>query len=347
MSFTWPTVTASGRIPRKNASRAEAEDALTFADVAAVVSTSKPSPYLQFANQGVDIRPRALWLVEPNPDAQVLDSARPYVRSSAAAVAAASKEWKGYEIAGRVEAEYLYATSISVQPFKLGQIVLAALPARLNDDETVTVMQKADVLGHGDVGMMQWLDACEAAYTAVLKATERKKSITVVSYLNTQSKLGRHRPKAARVVWGKGGTNLRAAVLPETITQVDALPVKGFVVDLNQYTVNCASWDEAHYIAAQLNTDLVNTAIKASQTVGEQGERDIHRRPLEEVPIPKYDPLNDPRHVELMQLSRRGHELAAVITVSSSRNRAAYYEGLVEVMPRIEELTAEIIAEQA
>ena len=191
--------------------------------------------------------------------------------------------------------------------------------------------------------MMQWLEACEEAYAAVLKATDRKKTISVVSYLNTQNKLSRHRPKAARVVWGKGGSNVRAAVLPETIMQVGGLPVQGFVVDLNQYTVNCGSWDEAYYLAAQLNTDLVNDAIKASQTVGEQGERDIHRRPLEQMPIPRYDAA-DARHVELVALSRRGHEIAVGIDVNATRARARYYDGLTEVMPRIEQLTAEIIA---
>ena len=210
-------------------------------------STARPSPYLPSANQGVDIRPRALWLVEPNPHAQVLDPQKPYLRSSKAAVAAASKEWKDVAIAGQVEAAYLYATSISVEPFRLGAIVLAALPARLNDDETVTVLQRADVLARGDVGMRQWLEACEEAYAAVLKANDRKKTISVVSYPK-HSEQARPAPPEGRS--GRLGQRRQQHTPPRccqrVVKQVGGLPVQGFVVDLNQYTVNCASWDEAH-----------------------------------------------------------------------------------------------------
>lgn len=345
MSFRWSTIAVAGSLPRKNASRAEVEGLLTFVEVSdrGDIERSRPSPYLPAAHQGVDIRPRPLWLVEPDPEATVLDRERPYLRSSAAAVAAARKEWANVMIAGRVEVDYLYATSISVEPFRLGAVVLVVLPARVNDDGTMTVLQQAEVLARADVGMSQWLVDCDVAYSAVLENAERKKAMSVVSYLNTQRKLSRHRPRAARVVWGKGGSNVRAAVLPERVDAVAGLPVKGFVVDLNQYTVNCASWDEAHYLCATLNTDLVNNAIKSSQTVGVQGERDIHRRPLEQVPVPRFD-ATDERHVELARLSRRAHGIATEIEVQATRARAAYYAGLVEVMPRIETITAEIVA---
>ena len=71
---------------------------------------------------------------------------------------------------------------------------------------------------------------------------------------------------------------------------------------------------------------------------------DIHRRPLEQVPIPKYDAA-DARHTELVRLRRHGHEIAPGIKCNATRCRAGYPQGTAEVMPRIEELTVEILAD--
>jgi hypothetical protein len=90
-----------------------------------------------------------------------------------------------------------------------------------------------------------------------------------------------------------------------------------------------------------LNTDLVNDAIKSVQTVGQQGERDIHRRPLEEVPIPRYDPA-DPDHQRLAELSRTAHVNASGVELDAQRDRRRYL--LENEIVEIEEITERVIA---
>jgi hypothetical protein len=106
-----------------------------------------------------------------------------------------------------------------------------------------------------DAGFAAWLVDAEATFRDVLRATDRTPGGTVVKYLNTQGKLGDQQPLGAPVVWGNGGTYVRAAVIPADIGEVHGVPVRGFVIDLNQYVVVCGSDDDAHYLCAMLNSD--------------------------------------------------------------------------------------------
>lgn len=346
MAFVWPTqiVQPARRLPRKNASRPEVDALLDFTDAPVPAGVALSSPYLEVAYQGIDMRPRAFCIVEPNPQAAVLDRERPFVRSSVKAVEAAKEQWEGVSISGHVEAKYLYATSLSVEPYRFGDLRLAALPVTLAGDGTFDVLSQERILARGDAGMAGWLADCESEFAAKLEAAERERFGTIVDYINTQGKLAAHDPKAHRVVWGKGGANVRAAVVPDDIDEVLGLPVGGFVVDLNQYFVTCASVDEAHYLCAVLNTDRVNEAIKAVQTLGQQGPRDIHRRPLEEVPIPRYNE-QDTRHRELADLSREAHALALGVRASSARARRRYLDEIGAPAVRAEVLTSLVIDE--
>ena len=345
MTFVWPTqIIQPVRLPRKNASRGQVDDVLAFTDAPIPAGVALSSPYLEVAYQGVDMRPRAFCIVEPSPQAAVLDRERPFVRSSVAAVEAAKAQWQDVSISGRVEAKYLYATSLSVEPYRLGDLRLAALPVTLAAGGMFDVLRQEQVLARGDAGMAGWIADCEREFAAKLEAAERERFGTVVDYINTQGKLAAHTPKAHRVVWGKGGANVRAVVVPDDIDEVLGLPVGGFVVDLNQYFVTCETPDEAHYLCAVLNTDRVNDAIKAVQTLGQQGPRDIHRRPLEEVPIPRYD-AEDPRHTELADVSREAHAVAPGVQASSARARQHYLHEIGEPVVRAEALTALVIDE--
>ena len=342
MTFDWPTTAARGKLPRKNASRAEADASLTFEASTRHATAGQPSYYLPRAFNGIDMRPRAFCVAERDPEAQLLDRERPYVRSAADVVRSATTLWKGVAISGRVEVRYLYATSLSVEPYRLAPLKLAVLPVLLPPAGKLEVISQQAVLNQGDVGMAQWLADCEAAFAAGLQRAGRPKRGTMIDYINVQNKLAEHLPQRPRVVWGKGGSNVRAAVVPHDVQAVDGLPVQGYVVDLNQYSVVCGDMDEAHYLCAVLNTNLVNQAIKAVQTVGQQGERDIHRRPLEEVPIPRYR-STDSIHRKLSDLSREAHKRAPKITVNSHGARKRYYEQLGQLAADIEELSLGLV----
>jgi len=341
--WVWPTTTLRGVLPRKNASRVEADERLVE-ETAAPTAAGQASPYLPRALSGVDMRPRAFWIAEIDPDARVVDRRQPYLRSDSQAVADATRAWQGVSVRGAVEAHYLYATSLSVEPFRLGRFRLAVLPIEPDGAGGVRVLEQPQILARGEAGMAAWLGQAEREFRRVLERDDRQFARTVVAYLNTQQKLARQRPRAPRVVWGKGGTHVRAAVVPTEVQEVYDLPVQGFVVDLNQYTVVCESQEEAHYLSAMLNAAVVDREITPHQTRGQFGARDIHRRPVEFVPIPLFDA--GPQHVELARLSMQAHEQAVDIAFSSQRNHDGYLAMLGNTMTRINELAEALIVER-
>lgn len=342
--WTWPTTAMTAVLPRKNASRPQADEAIVEEAVDTAARIAQPSPYLAQTHQGVDIRPRALWAVEPDAAARVLDRQRPFLRSDTEAVqrADARAGWRGVSISGRIEAKYLYATSLRVDPYRIGRLRLVAMPIEPTPGGGVRVLTHADVLSYGDVDMARWLARAEEQFRDVLTATDREPRGTVIDYLNTQRKLSSQRPSAPRVVWGKGGTHVRAAVVPNDVAAVHGLPVQGFIVDLNQYVVTCTTEDEAHYLCAVLNSNAVNETITVEQTRGQFGPRDIHRRPVEFVPIPTFDP-DDPDHLRLAVLSRHAHERAAAIGFDSQRNRERYLDAIGPAAAEVHEVAGRVL----
>jgi hypothetical protein len=345
--WSWPTTAMRGQLPRKNASRAEADESLSEETVDDVTTEATPSPYLADTHQGVDIRPRAFWTVEPDPVARVLDRTRPYLRSDTQAVerADARAGWRGVSIAGRIEARYLYATSLRVDPYRIGRLRLVAMPIETADGG-VRVLSREDVLTRGDTGFATWLARADEKFKEVREAHDRTSRLNVIEYLNTQRKLSYQRPEAPRVVWGKGGTYIRAAVIPADIDEVHGLPVQGFIIDLNQYVVTCASLTEAHYLCAMLNSNVVNEGIRSEQTFGQFGARDIHRRPVEFVPIPRFDGT-DAEHQRLAELSVNAHARARGIEFDSQRNRDRYMAAVGDAGEQVHELARRVLARGA
>ncbi|PJF27313.1 MAG: hypothetical protein CUN52_14690, partial [Phototrophicales bacterium] len=84
------------------------------------------------------------------------------------------------------------------------------------------------------------------------------------------------------------------------------------ITDIKTYYSDMPTLDEAHYLCAILNAPCVNTAIKAYQSQGLFGERDIGRTPFEACAIPPFDPQN-PDHLELARLSKEAHEATLFI----------------------------------
>ncbi len=95
---------------------------------------------------------------------------------------------------------------------------------------------------------------------------------------------------------------------------VEKLSVSGFWADTTTYYLQSQNKDETHFLCAFLNSKHVNEAIKPYQTRGAWGERDIHRRPFEVVPIPKFD-AKDKKHLKLAELSQECHRKVAQLNL--------------------------------
>lgn len=103
-----------------------------------------------------------------------------------------------------------------------------------------------------------------------------------------------------KAMWPEVGHDVRCGVCgPE-----DQKPKKASLPDHTIVAVSCSRQQEAHFIAALLNSSPAQLAVRSYIV--------LHPSPhvLENISIPKYDPV-DPAHQQLVNLSQRCHTDAA------------------------------------
>jgi hypothetical protein len=223
---------------------------------------------------------------------EILDIERPQIETDPRIQLQAKAPWKGLSLQGAVEAEYLYATLLSddMLPFGWRQLSLTVLPLEklqrrlINPEQAIT---------KGHTGLADWLQKADALWQK-----HRKSQEDLLPYLNWQNKLTLQTPVGPyKLLYNASGTYLCACVVETpavTQTPVYGLPIQGFIADTTTYWFETDDPEEAYYLAAILNSPLVDKLIKPFQTKGNfgatsgKGERHIHRRPFEVVPIPRY-----------------------------------------------------------
>ena len=307
-------IAPEGLLPSRNMSLGDAERHLRTAEAEYVLQAAQEgSPYWGEVTQGATVVPRSFWFVHPPPIARIVDQVRPQLETDSSLERRAKKPWKGIRLSGSVEAEFLYATLLSDEmvPFGWRRFSLVALPVVEDPAGGVRLLDVDGAVRRGRMGMADWLRQAEAEWER-----HRKSDVALVRYVNWQGKLTRQRPKGVvKLLYNKSGTHLCACVVDArrvATWTVHDLPVRGFIADHVTYWLETSSLDEAHYLCAVLNAPVIDAAIKPYQTKGAfgaiagKGERDIHRRPFEVVPIPSFRAEDEPQR-ELARLSRRCH----------------------------------------
>jgi len=297
-----------GNLPTKNASFEQAESLLCSTETTFTPPTPMgKSPYFERVTQGATINPRCLWFVRPV-QAIVIDRRRPQLETDPKIEPQAKKPWKGLGLQGSVEADFLFATLLSddMLPFGWRQLSLVVLPL----SEGRMIDQK-EAFRRGKAGLADWLSKADALWQK-----HRKSHEDLLDYLNWQGKLTAQQPTGVfKLLYNTSGTHLCACVVDARDVsgwQVHNLPVQGFVADTTTYWLETDDEDEAHYLCAVLNSSCVDDFIKPFQTKGAfgaqkgKGERHIHRRPFEVLPIPRFDP-KDKQHLRLAKLSKDCH----------------------------------------
>jgi hypothetical protein len=297
----------SGRLPRRNASRAEADRSLVISALTELASDEQGrSLYLDRAVQGATIAPRPFWFVEVS--AETAASERRWVVTDREATRRAKKPWTGVRLDGQIEADFIFVTALEIFPFRLGSLKICALPIDIHEGK-VSLLSPEQVLRRGAPGFHAWL-VKSAEIWDQRKKDSAAQNVELYEYLDNHSNLTRQKPGGTGLAYGADGSHIRAAVI-----DTDAIAAHGgaraFILDMNMYWIRTKTPEEAHYLAAVLNTPYLDDAIKSGQTRGAWGARHIHRRPFEVVPIPEFNPLDD-RHARLAELSVEAHALVAV-----------------------------------
>ncbi len=296
-----------GRLPRRDASDAEASLALTRSRI----PWPRPrtlvgaSPYRARFRQGATIVPRRFFMVEPEPTGR-LGSRRDAPRMRGRAGPLDKHPWTTVEPPrGPVEARFLRQVALgeTIAPFRL----LATVPAVIPLDGP-TLLDAAAAADAGHHHLAAWLRDVEAKWAAHSnEKSDGTSRMTVSQRIDHMRNLSRQAgPTAMRVLYNQAGTRLSAARVAANDT----------LVNHKTYWAPARSVEEAGYLVALLNSAAVLAKITDLQTRGETNKRDFDNL-VWTLPIPEYDPA-EPLHRDLAAAASRAESVAAAVPLADA-----------------------------
>jgi len=343
-----------GTLPKKNLSWQEAQTYLTIQRSrlsleALIPPVLEKSYYFEHFKEGATIVPRCFWVVQPvaAKGLGVIDRAKPYLETHQEVERGAKEPWKGIQVAGEVEATFLYATLLGkhLLPFGYTKLDLVVLPMEISE-MGMRMLDSQTALRDGYSGLYNWLSQAEKLWQARKKEGTAMNPYTRLDYRRLL--ISQHPTGYYNVLYGSAGTNI-AACMVDTVTEYlpsENLSTYGFFAEAETFSYQTKDPKEAHYLCAFLNSGYVNQAIKPYQPKGTWGERHVQRRPFEAVPIPRFSPKNE-KHLKLAKLSEQCHQKVARLAIKGKsigflRNKVR--DHLTQELAEIDKLVRDILA---
>ncbi|CAH0215073.1 N-6 DNA methylase [Roseomonas sp. CECT 9278] len=296
-----------GALPRRDASEAEADEALRVEAAVAwppIPTLAGASPYRARFKNGATIYPRRFWLVERESGGRLGASlAAPLVRGR---IGGQDKvPWKLVEPPkGPVEREFLRPVLLgeSLAPFRVLAPVLGVVPV----DAHGAIMDATAARREGYPRLGSWLDDCEGKWReyASKSAAGTSTKMSLNENLDHLRKLSQQFPLTPlRVAYAKAGVLFASAVIRSS----------DVVVDHMAYWASARSEMEARYLCSILNSDRLRQRIEAMQPKGQGGARHFDNL-IWELPIPDFD-SRDPLHLDLAALAEDAERVAAAVVL--------------------------------
>ena len=303
---------------------------------------NQPSPYAGRFRQGATIVPRNFYFVRIRDLEFPVDPERLYWAETDPEQAEDAKPpYKEIRLSGHVEGRFIYCTALSkhIVPFAVLEPATVVLSLWPGGDGLV--LRSAEELRHaGFREFAAWMKKAERIWN---EKRERKAARqNVYERLDYQGELTDQNLGARYLVlYNAAGTNLAAACVDR-----QSLPLQ-FIVEHKLYWAACTTPAEADYVAAVLNSEAVNEAIKPFQSMGLMGERDIEKKVLD-LPFPAYSSANA-AHQALAELAKQAREKAAVLVRSPdfpphlARRRGWMREQLHDFLAQIDSILRKLI----
>lgn len=365
--LTIPALTCRGRLPGKDVSWSQAEphlawkhgqadllylaarNALVFADPESGKRyrgnkrPSRSSVYSKRFRQGATIIPRNCYFVQIADALQHPQSESLYWAETEPKQAKVSKPpYRDIELHGNVEGQFLFYAALSrnVLPFAVVNLPIVVLPVRMSKSRS-TVLEASELRHEGYRNISTWMNTVEEKWNK--KRGKKAANMSIYERLDYQKGLSAQTEGQRHLVlYNASGTDICVGRLDREQLSMQ------FVVDHKLYWLSCRSVAEAQYLTAVLNSEEVNRLIKPFQSVGLQGERDIHKKPLD-LPIPYFNE-NGAAHMKLVQLGAKAERKAARLvsnvdaTWSLARQRHHVRKGLSGTLGEIDDAVSALLS---
>jgi type I restriction-modification system DNA methylase subunit len=270
---------------------------------------NKPNAYKPLFHRGAEIIPRTFYFVEltqempPDFDDRIIS-----IKTSDAIQPDAKIPWKGISLEGQIESRFIYRTALSksILPFVFYKPDLVVLPiiceTNQHGEKELKLYSSSDLMNEGYLHASRWFGNADGIWN--IHRTEKNQKITSGDYLNWQNKLtGQNLNSQFLVIYNASAKDANAVVIDRNEIDLE------FIADTKCYIFYSDTPNEAYYLTAILNSETPNEMMKAFQSRGLFGARDVHKKILD-IYYPRYDESN-PVHNQLTELSKAAHQKAA------------------------------------
>lgn len=289
-SYPVESTIVQGELPEKNLRLYQAMKLLKISHgkyIPPPKKTDKISPYHDKVIEGACIVPRSLWFVDFVPSAFGVNPASPFVESLI--LPDAKEPWKNVTLKGEIEHDFLFVTVTgkNLLPFKVhfSPVVLPLDRGELK----YKILSSSEMRRNGYLKMANWLDNAQDKWNKLATKTNLKNFHGVMDYVNYHGKLLMQRQNLRYYVVQTGsGTNIAAAIvdtfkIPQVSFGKAKISLVCFVADYTTFWFATNSIDEAYYLTAILNSNVIDRAIKKNQPKGGFGPRHICRYHLNKI----------------------------------------------------------------
>jgi type I restriction-modification system DNA methylase subunit len=315
-------------------------DAFSTAPGNTIAGTS--GPYNDYFRQGATILPRSFYFARIRDLKGRPDFGQVYWAETDPEQAEDAKPpYDTVTVSGMVEGHFIYCSALSkhLLPFLLLEPARIVVPVLERGGE-LTVIKSDELFDKGFREFGTWMKTVEQTWFEKREKKAAKQSVYErLDYQRelTEQNLGdRH-----LLLYSTSGTNLSAAYVDRQDLELRLL------LDHKTYWASFSSEEEAHYLAAILNSEAVNEAIKPFQSLGLMGERDIHKKVLD-VPFPAFNRANA-KHTDLVRLAKSAAVVAKQAVKTSGfpghlpRQRAYIRTSAAAIMEKINAIVKLII----
>ena len=263
--------------------------------------------YKKRFGEGATIVPRSFWFVQVKPSPLGIDTALPPLVTDPRAAKEAKKPYQDVHMQAQVESEFLYATLLSTDLIPFGQLTYRPVVLPLEKaGEHYRIIEAKEARERGFLHLASWIETVERERR--LLRTTKADNDTALQRLDYQKDLtGQSAQAKYRVIYPMSATYMCAAVVQNDAIEISAggqtITAAGFVADYKLFFYETNDRREAHYLAAILNSPVVDRLLEPMQTRGLFGPRDICKKVLE-LPIVAFK-ADDPAHQQLANLAER------------------------------------------
>lgn len=294
-----------GNLPHANLSWEKAEPHIQRGPAqvqhAANSIAGEGSVYHARFSQGATVVPRVLLVVEEKPVGPMgAGAGRIAIKSRRSATE--KKPWKTLPaLEGSVDRQFVRPMHVgdTVLPYRLLPPRHAVIPwdgkQRLDSNERRALYP----------GLADWWTRADALWTKH-RSSDRLTLLERVDYQKGMTNQMPIVPGSFRVVYSASGMYLAAAIVSDQS-----------IIEHKLYWATVASLDEARYLLAILNSDVLTVRVRPLQARGEHNPRDFDKY-VWQLPIPVYDG-GDTRHRRLAVLAEEAERIAAAIVLPEGK----------------------------